>query len=113
MLKAKHLGYQTFNDGWGTSFGILNRRLTAPKQVYIHFQEASVGERRFWDAQISGTTVVRAVRVPIDSKVSQGDVFEIDGVQYEVAQKDRKTDRRPESWLLSLRSASIEYRKAE
>ena len=62
MLKTKHLGYQTFNDGWGTSFGILNRRLTAPKQVYIHFQEASVGERRFWDAQISGITVVRAVR---------------------------------------------------
>ena len=87
MLKTKHLGYQTFNDGWGTSFGILNRRLTAPKQVYIHFQEASVGERRFWDAQISGITVVRAVRVPIDSKVNQGDVFEIDGVQYEVAQK--------------------------
>ena len=113
MLRSKKQGFQTFSDGWGTSYGVITRRLTAPKQVFIHFQEAAVGERRFWDAQISGITIVRAVRVPIDSKVNQGDIFEIAGVQYEVAQKDRKDDRRPESWLLSLRSAAIDYRRAD
>lgn len=113
MLRTNHQGYQTFSDGWGTSYEITDRRVVKTRQAVIHFQEASVGERRFWDAQVNDVSIVRAVRVPEDSLVDMGDLFEIGDKRYEVVQKDRKDDRRPASWLLSLRSVTIDYRKAD
>lgn len=111
MLKRKNSSYQTFTDGWGTAWETSDRRLVSVRQQIIHFQEQTVGERRYWDASVAGTEISRAVRVPYGSAVEQGDVFVIDGQQYKVVQKDLKDDRLPESWLLSLASARIGYRE--
>lgn len=88
----------------------VDRRLTEVRQQVVHFQEQTVGERRYWDAYVAGTIITRAVRVPLETAVEQGDIFIIEGKQYEVAQKDLKNDRLPASWLLSLQSVQIEYR---
>lgn len=109
MLKRKG-GYQTYADGWGTVWKVRDRRLTEIRQEILHFQEQTVGERRFWDAYVAGTQIVKAVRVPYTATVEQGDVFVIAGEQFEVMQKDLKDDRLPNSWLLSLSSVVIEYR---
>lgn len=109
MLKRKG-GYQTYTDGWGTVWKVRDRRLTEIRQEVLHFQEQTVGERRFWDAHVAGTQIVKAVKVPYAAAVEQGDIFVIAGEQYEVVQKDLKDDRRPVSWLLSLSSVVIEYR---
>lgn len=109
MLKRKGK-YQTYTDGWGTVWKTSDRRLTELKQKILHFQEQTVGERRYWDAFVAGTQIIRAVRVPFEAKIEQGDVFVINGKQYEVAQKDLRDDRLPASWLLSLSSVVIEYR---
>ena len=101
-LKVKS-EYLTFTDGCATSWTVRDRR-----QQLIHFHEATVGERRFWDAQVSGVEIVRAVNVPELTQVERGDVLIIEGVQYEVAQKDRK-DTKPVSWLLSLKKAVVKY----
>ena len=53
----------------------------------------------------------RAVKVPFETNVEQGDIFIIGSRQYEVVQKDLKDDRLPASWLLSLASAPMEYRE--
>lgn len=111
MLKRKNSRHQTYSDGWGTSWETVDRRLTAVRQEVIHFQEQTVGEKRYWDAFVAGTEISRAVKVPYDSKVEQGDVFIIEDVQYEVVQKDLKDNKLPVSWLLSLASLPIEYRK--
>lgn len=110
MLKRKSR-YQTYGDGWGTVWKTVDRRLTEVRQQVVHFQEQTVGERRYWDAYVAGTIIMRAVRVPLKTAVEQGDIFIIEGKQYEVAQKDLKNDRIPASWLLSLQSAQIEYRE--
>lgn len=112
MLKRKG-GYQTFTDGWGTVWKTRDRRLTEIRQEVLHFQEQTVGERRYWDAYVAGTQVTKAVRVPYEAVVEQGDIFLIGGEQYEVVQKDLKDDRRPASWLLSLAKTVIEYRGGE
>lgn len=111
MLKRKNSKRQTYSDGWGTSWETVDRRLVAVRQEVIHFQEQTVGERRYWDAYVAGTEITKAVKVPYNSKVERGDVFIIAGVQYEVVQKDLKDDKLPASWLLSLASLPIEYRK--
>lgn len=100
-----------FQDGWGTSWEVVDRRLVRIRQEIIHFQDQTVGERRYWDAFVAGTEIRRAIRVPIQSAVERGDVFVISGVQYEVVQKDRKDDHLPASWLLSLAAVPIEYRE--
>ena len=74
-------------------------------------QEQTVGERRYWNAYVAGIQINRAVRVPYESKAEQGDIFTIEGKQYEVVQKDLKDDKLPPSWLLSLASAQIEYKE--
>lgn len=107
MLKTKGK-YLTFSDGWGASWKVVDRRLTECRQAVIHFRETTVGERRFWDAQVAGTQISRAVLVPYHAAVDEGDVFLIAGEQYVVAQKDRK-DTLPTSWLLSLKKAVIQY----
>ena len=108
----KHKGkYQTYTDGWGTVWKVKDRRLVEIRQAVLHFQEQTVGERRYWDAYVAGTQVTRAVRVPYEANVEQGDIFVIGGKQYEVVQKDLKDDRLPASWLLSLASVLIEYRE--
>ncbi len=113
MFSRRKSKYQTFTDGWGSSWEVEDRRLQHVKQEIIHFAEATVGERRFWDALVSGVCIRRAVRVPYESDVEQGDLFIIEGKQYEVVQKDLKTDLMPASWLLSLQSAEIVYREAQ
>ncbi len=110
MLKYKS-NYQTYTDGWGTSWETADRKLISVRQQTIHFQEQTVGERRYWDAYVAGTQIIRAVKVPYESKVEQGDIFIIKGNQYEVVQKDLKDDKRPLSWLLSLASTVIEYKE--
>ncbi len=101
--------YLTFTDGWATSWVVRDRKLQRVRQQIIHFHESTVGERRFWDAQVAGVQIVRAVRVPELTQVMEGDVLIIEGVQYEGAQKDRKTDKKPVSWLLSLRKTVVKY----
>ena len=107
-LKVKS-EYLTFTDGWATSWVVRDRKLQSVRQQTIHFHEDTVGERRFWDAQVAGVQIVRAVRVPELSQVMEGDVLIIEGVQYEVMQKDRKTDKKPTSWLLSLKKVVVKY----
>lgn len=110
LKKASKL--QTYSDGWGTSWKTVDRRLVSVRQEVIHFQEQTVGERRYWDAYVAGTEITRAVKVPHESVVDRGDIFIIDGKQYEVVQKDLKDDRLPVSWLLSLAASPIIYREA-
>lgn len=110
MLKYKS-DYQTYTDGWGTVWETADRKLVNIRQEVVHFQEQTVGERRYWDAYVAGTQINRAVRVPYGSHVEQGDIFLIGGKQYEVVQKDLKSDKQPLSWLLSLASAVIEYKE--
>ena len=55
MLKRKKSGHQTYQDGWGTSWITADRKLVSIRQNIIHFQEQTVGERRFWDAYVAGT----------------------------------------------------------
>lgn len=107
MLRAKG-EYLTFSDGWAEVWKVTDRRLTECRQAVAHFHEATVGERRYWDAQVSGVEIVRAVNVPEQTQVRRGDVLIIEGQQYEVAQKDHK-DTKPASWLLSLKEAVIRY----
>lgn len=107
----KRGNYQTYTDGWGTAWETSDRRLVKVRQQVVHFQEQTVGERRFWDAYVAGTEVSRAVKVPYGSKVERGDIFVISGKQYEVVQKDLKDDKYPASWLLSLQAAVINYRE--
>lgn len=110
MLKRKG-GYQTYSDGWGTAWETKDRRLVKIRQKVVHFQEQTVGERRYWDAYVAGTQIKRAVKVPFETNVEQGDLFVIEGIQYEVVQKDLKDDRLPVSWLLSLASTPIKYKE--
>ncbi len=112
MLKRKNSRHQTYSDGWGTSWKTVDRRLVSVRQKVIHFQEQTVGERRYWDAYVAGTEIKRAVKVPYDSRVERGDVFIIEEKQYEVVQKDLKDDKLPVSWLLSLAASPIIYREA-
>ena len=112
MLKHKS-HYQTYTDGWGTSWKTEDRRLTEVRQQVIHFRTATVGERRFWDAMAEGTEIDMAVKVPEKSAIERGDVFVIAGKQYEVVQKQYKDDILPASWLLSLQSAPFEYPAAD
>lgn len=107
MLRVKSK-FITFADGWASCWAVKDRRLDHEKQAVIHFHESTVGERRFWDAQVAGVEIIRAIYVPFGSNVSKGDILLIDGEQYEVAQKDRK-DTAPTSWLLSLQKAMVLY----
>ena len=111
MLKKK-ADFLTFSDGWGASYEVIDRRYKAsePKQAVIHFREKTVGERRFWDAYVNGIEITKVIMVPYASAVEFGDLFEIGDRQYVVAQKQYQ-DTKPESWLLSLQSAPIEYRE--
>ncbi len=110
MLKRKS-EYQTYSDGWGTAYETEERKLIGIRQKVIHFQEQTVGERRYWDAFVAGTQINRVIRVPYASKVEQGDIFIIEGTQYKVVQKDRKDDKQPISWLLSLSLSMVEYKE--
>lgn len=112
MIKKKSK-YQTYPDGWGTVWETVDRKLSKVRQKIVHFEEQTVGERRYWDAYVAGTEIVRAVKVPYDTAVEQGDILMVCDKQYEVVQKDLKDDRMPPSWLLSLSAIPIEYRRAE
>lgn len=112
-LKRKRSKHQTYQDGWGAVWKVEDRLLTEVRQAVVHFQDVTVGERRFWDAYVSGTEISRAVKVPFETEVERGDVIVINGEQFEIVQKDLKDDRMPLSWLLSLTSVPIAYREAD
>ena len=104
--------FRTYTDGWGTSWSTEDRRLIAVRQEVIHFDVQTVGATRFWQAMTEGTKISKAVLVPDASAVDQGDIFVIEGVQYEVVQKQYKDNKLPASWLLSLSETPFEYPEA-
>lgn len=101
--------YMTFCDGTGKVYTINDRKITKTKGI-VHFRDATVGERRYWDAYVSGVTISKAVYVPEPADVKLGDLVSVEGEQFIVAQKDRK-DTLPVSWLLSLSASPIKYRE--
>ena len=110
IRNRKDRAFQTYPDGWGKAYSIKDRKITSVKQDVIHFADQSVGERRFWDAQVLGVKIVKAVLVPYDSNIDADDLFEIEGKQYEVRQKQLYDKTVPRSWLLSLSEAVIRYK---
>lgn len=104
--------FRTYPDGWGTSWVTEDRRLVSVRQEVVHFRVQTVGATRFWQAMTEGTKISKAVLVPDASAVDQGDIFVIEGVQYEVVQKQYKDDTLPASWLLSLAETPFEYPEA-
>lgn len=110
---GKKSQYQTYPDGWGRVCSVSDRRITGIKQEVVHFADTVVGERRFWDAQVMGVNISRAILVPYDTNVTVDDIFTIDGVQYEVKQKQQHDRTLPVSWLLSLSKAVILYKEAD
>lgn len=105
--------YQTYPDGIGAVYHVLEKKIISLKQDNVHFEETTVGERRFWDASVSDVRLDRAVLVPYDTNVNVDDLFVISGTQYEVKQKQRSDRKVPVSWLLSLSEAVIAYRIEE
>lgn len=103
--------FQTYPDGWGVVYAVTDRRITGTKQEVAHFAEQTVGERRFWDAQVLGVRIDKAVLVPYDTNIDADDLFVIEGVQYEVKQKQLHDRTAPRSWLLSLSESVIHYRR--
>ena len=110
MIQRHKSKYQVFNSGLADCYQTIDRKICELKQKDIHYSDASVGERRFWDAFVSGIQVEKVIRVPYYAKVEHGDLIVIDGRQYVIAQKDYKDDVKPESWVLSLQASPIEYR---
>lgn len=101
--------YQTYPDGWGTSWRTEARKLVEVRQACVHYAETAVGERRYWDAKNNKVELTKAVLVPYEAAVEQGDIFYIGEEQYLVEQKDRR-DTLPTSWLLSLSRPPIAYK---
>lgn len=102
-----------FNDGLADCYAVTDRRITGERQTGIHFGLATVGERRYWDAYVSGVAISMAIRVPIGTTVEHGDLLEINSKQYIVVQKDFRNDKIPACFLLSLQASPIVYRHAD
>jgi hypothetical protein len=111
MLRPKATNLQTYTDGWGTSWEVSDRRLKQERQKIIHYANYTVGMYRYWEAMIAGTQIKRAILVPEQTKITEGDIFvDSDGTQFEVKQVDRK-DTRPVSLLVSMASAQVAYKR--
>lgn len=111
MLRPKATNLQTYTDGWGTSWEVSDRRLKKERQKIIHYANYTVGMYRYWEAMIAGTQIKRAILVPEQTKITEGDIFvDSDGTQFEVRQVDRK-DTRPVSLIVSLASAQVAYKR--
>jgi hypothetical protein len=111
MLRPKATNLQTYTDGWGTSWEVSDRRLKKERQKIIHYANYTVGMYRYWEAMIAGTQIKRAILVPEQTKITEGDIFvDSDGTQFEVKQVDRK-DTRPVSLLVSMASAQVAYKR--
>jgi hypothetical protein len=105
--------FATFNDGIGDVYQVIDRRVKKLRQRHVHYGRASVGERRFWDAQVAGKEINMVIEVPTNTLVSQHNLFVIKGVQYTVLQKDYKDDKLPDYYKLTLQTVGAEYRDAE
>lgn len=102
-----------YQDGTASVYQEVDRKKLKLKQKTLHFKEATVGERRYWDAYVNGTRITRAVYVPYEANVDYGDIVIINGKQYQVVQKDYRDSVRPVSWLLSLHNAPIKYTEVD
>ena len=101
--------FVSFTDGTGRIYGVKNRVITSVKQEVVHFDVATVGERRFWDAYVAGIQINEALKVPLGTNVQRGDVLEHDGAQYEVRQIDLKQEGLTQYILLSLSAIPIAF----
>ena len=111
MLKPQDRKFQTYTDGWGTAWKVSDRIMKEVRQQIIHYDEYSVGLNRYWKAYVEDVQIKKMILVPEPTQIIEGDVFvDSDGTQYEVGQVDRK-DTRPVSKLVTLKSATVNYRR--
>lgn len=106
--------YMTYGDGVASVYAVIDRRFHAavPRQSKVHFKDKTVGERRYWDAYVNGVAIDRVAAVPMGTTVGTGDLFVTEGKQYVVMQVQEIHDSMPPSLLLSLQSATLEYKEA-
>lgn len=109
-MRLKNQRFETFNDGVLDVCGISNRTITATKITAARFGNKTVGEKRFWDAQVSGTTVNRMVCVPYAPGIERADIVLIGDEQYKILQVQEKFDASPPCLYLSLANDPIAYR---
>ena len=99
-----------FNDGVLDICGVSGRVLKNTKISGARFGNKTVGAKRFWDAKVQGTEVVRMVCVLYLPGIEREDVALIQGRQYRIAQVQEKFDAYPPCLYLSLESIQAPYR---
>lgn len=111
-MRLKNRRFETFNDGKLDVCEASGRILKETKLPGVHFGNKTVGERRFWDAQVLGSVISKMVSVPYMGGIERDDIVLIEGRQYRIAQTQEKFDASPPCLYLSLESVQPPYRDA-
>ena len=109
MPKIRNRKFETFNDGILTLCEAKNRSIVADKLKNVRFGNKTVGARRFWDAQVSSTTLSKMIAVLPNSNYQQDDIVLIGDRQYKIVQIQEK-DTFPPCYYLSLESIQTPYK---
>ena len=102
--------FETFNSGILTLCEVRNRSLADNKLVNVRFGNKTVGEKRFWDAQVSSTTLSKMICVLPNDAYEQDDIILIGSRQYKIVQIQDKFDAYPPCLYLSLESVQTPYK---
>lgn len=102
--------FETFNSGILTLCEVKNRSLTGTKLKDARFGNKTVGEKRFWDAQVSSTTLSKMICVLPNDAYEQDDIILIGSRQYKIVQIQDKFDAYPPCFYLSLESVQTPYK---
>lgn len=115
MLTSKKVTSETFNSGIINVLDASDGVITNTRIENIHYGERTFGIKRFFDAQVAGSTVEKLISVPLNDFIKRVDIIEMKDFRtgqtalYEIVMLQHKYDTAPASTYLTLKKTEINY----
>ena len=104
-MQKKNKQFETFNDGNCHIHFIDEDGNAGKEKECLHFQERTVGIKRYYEAMTAKMQVDRLIRVPFRSWLTNECLINLDGDIYEIRQVQTIPDSMPKTNDISIHLA--------
>ncbi len=99
---------KTFNDGICKVYEAEERTLTKYKG-FFHFSNETVGLNTFFDNNVRGVQIEKAIGIPINPILSKLDILKIDDDFYKIIEIQTKDKKKPHFFKVLLEKDVFDY----
>lgn len=99
---------KTFNDGFCVVYEAEERTLIKNKG-FFHFSNETVGLNTYFENNVRGTEIEKAIGIPVNPVLDRLDILKIDDCFYKIVEIQHKDKKKPHFFKVFLKRDVFDY----